>query len=927
MNNRAKTSSDNGLQIACVVVTMTVMVATMGCTREHYRRQADDEVHALVDCASTDPRWPLDDFTIQPDPASRFYDPDNPNCPPMPPDDPTSHGYMECVDCKKGWPHWHDHGNTPQVENPTWLSYLPMGENGAVVLDREGVVRTARIHSRNYQRELESLYLSALDVTFERFRLDSQFFGGNSTFYTADGHLRSGSSSSRLTTDTDLQLRRLFAPGGELVVGVANSLVWQFAGPDSYGANTVLDFSLVQPLLRAGGRQIVLENLTADERALLAEIRDFERFRRDFHIGVIGGSGARAGGYWGLLRSQIEIDNEIANVAALQDSLNRLEAGYESGRDNLQSVERARQRLYSGQSQLLSRKASYKNTLELFLMNLGLPPDLDVRFDDNSLGRFNLRDPVITEARDKVEAALAPLRDPAIAELPDDFRDRTAAMRAECEPLLDLVEQDLQTLVDALPQRSEALELLSSREEFALGEVDSRVADVAELNRRVVERFADFYGPEFPVVNDLVGRLLTTEEDLKWFQGYKARQRQINSNMTGLGAEIVRTLLEIESFEEDPEAFTASVNAVALQEQAANLPNTEAELPAAERQELGEPDEVKIKTIKEVLGDLMGRLSSQLLAMSLVQAQARLDAVTLVPAELAPERAFEIARTHRRDWMNARADLVDTWRQIEIRANALESSVDVTFSGDMGTTDNHPLRFRAPTGRLRVGMRFDAPLTRTAERNAYRRALIDYQQARRNYYAFEDGINQSLRDLLRTMRRSQLDFEINRQAVFIAVTRVDEALIGLEKPVSASQSGPRGTTGTQDLLDALASLLDGQNSFLGAWVDYEVLRMNLDLDLGTMELDDRGMWIDPGSITDDTIGDQGREVIPAPPRALLPGMELSPPEPESVQMPLPETPVLPIEVPVPEEEAQHAAYVERAPDPPEVASISLPTAR
>jgi outer membrane protein TolC len=912
MINRAKTSSANRLQITCILVTVTVMVVAVGCTRDHYRRQADREVYSLVDCAASDPRWPMDDFTIEPDPASRFYDPDNPNCPPMPPDDPTSHGYMQCVDCKKGWPHWHDHGNTSQVENPAWLAYLPMDENGVVVLDRVGVVRTARIHSRNYQRELENLYLSALDVTFERFRFDCQFFGGNSTFYTADGHLRSGSSSSLLNTDTDLQMRRLFAPGGELVVGVANSLVWQFAGPDSYGANTLLDFSLVQPLLRAGGRQVVLEDLTAGERALLAEIRDFERFRNEFHISVIGGLGGfRAGGYWALLRSQVEINNQISNVAALQDSVNRFQAGYESGKDKLQSVEQARQRLYGGQSRLLSLKASYENSLELFLMDLGLPPDLDVGFDDNSLERFNLRDPAITDTRKRVETALDPLRDPAIAELPDDFRDRTAAMRAECEPLLNLVERDLQILVDVLPERSMALELLSSRKEFERGEVDSRVADVAELNRRVVERFADFYGPEFPAVNDLVGRLLTTEEDLKWFMEYKSRQ----NNITGLGAEIVRTLLEIESFEEDPEAITASVNAVALQEQAASRPDVEAELPAAERQEL---DELDVKTPKEVLADLMGLLSSQLLEMSLVQAQARLDAVTLVPIELDPHKAFEIARTHRRDWMNARADLVDTWRQIEVRANALESSVDVTFSGDMGTTDNQPLRFRAPTGRLRVGMQFDAPLTRTAERNAYRQALIGYQQARRDYYAFEDGINQSLRNLLRTMRRNQLDFEITRQSVFIAVTRVDEARIGLEKPVS-SQAGPRSTAGTRDLLDALDRLLVEQNGFLGAWVDYEVLRMNLDLDLGTMELDDRGMWIDPGSITDDTIGAGGLEVIPTPPGAILPGKELTPPVPESVQVP-------PLEALVPDGEAQHAAFVERAPAPPKVTSISLPVA-
>ena len=913
MNNRAKTSSTNGLQIACVVVTATCIVVAMGCTREHYRRQADREVYALVDCASSDPRWPVDDFTIQPDPMSRLYDPNNPNCPPMPPDDLTSHGYMECVDCKKGWPHWHDHGDTPHVENPSWMAYLPMDEDGVIVLDREGVVQAARLHSREYQSELEKLYLSALDVTFQRFRFDCQFFGGNSTFYSTSGRLRGGTSN--LSSDTDLEVRRLLAPGTEIAVGMANSLMWRFAGADTLDTNTLLDFSILQPLLRGAGREVVLENLTARERALLAEIRDFERFRREFHISVIGGSR----GYLGLLRSQVEIRNQISNVAALQDSLDRLEAGYESGKESLLSVEETRQGLYGGQSSLLSLKASYENSTELFLMSLGLPPNLEMRLDDKSLERFDLRDPALTETRDRIEVTLDPLRDPAIVELPDDFRERTATMRGECEPLLDLVERDLQILLDVLPQRSKDLELLSSREEFKRGEVDSRVGDVVDLNRRVVERFADFYGPEFPVVNDLVGRLLSTEDDQKWFEDYKKRQ----TDTTGLGAELVRTLLEIESFEKDPEAFTASANAVAIQEQAANRADAEAELPADERQELDRPDESEIETPKEVLADLVGLLSSQLLEMSLVQAQARLDTVTLLPVELDPDRAFEIARANRRDWMNARADLVDSWRQIEVTADRLESELNVRVLGSVDTVGNNPINFDSVTGQLRVGFDFDAPLTRLTERNAYREALINYQLARRNYYAFEDGINQSLRDTIRTIRLNQLEFEITRQSVFIAAKRVDKSRIDLEAP----SSGQKGTMGTRDLLTGLNSLLTAQNRFLRAWVDYEILRMNLDLDLGTMELDDRGMWIDPGSITDDSIGAEGLEVIPVPPGAILPVMELTPPEPESVQVPPIETPVPLLETPVPEGESRHAAYVERAPDPPEVGSISLPTAR
>ena len=45
----------------------------------------------------------------------------------------------------------------------------------------------------------------------------------------------------------------------------------------------------------------------------------------------------------------------------------------------------------------------------------------------------------------------------------------------------------------------------------------------------------------------------------------------------------------------------------------------------------------------------------------------------------------------------------------------------------------------------------------------------------------------------------------------------------------------------RDLVNALIDLLNVQNDFLSVWVDHEVQRLNLDFDLGTMELDGNGI--------------------------------------------------------------------------------------
>ena len=60
----------------------------------------------------------------------------------------------------------------------------------------------------------------------------------------------------------------------------------------------------------------------------------------------------------------------------------------------------------------------------------------------------------------------------------------------------------------------------------------------------------------------------------------------------------------------------------------------------------------------------------------------------------------------------ARADLVNSWRAIEVVADDLESTLDIVFSGDMQNVGDNPLAIRSSTGRLRAGLQWDSPITR-----------------------------------------------------------------------------------------------------------------------------------------------------------------------------------------------------------------------
>ena len=495
--------------LSCLAAT----VFAVGCSRSFYRRQADGEVYTLIDRARCGTRWDIPDYTISPNPHSRMFQPGSPDFPPQPPDDPVSHRLMRCVDGKRGWPGWKCYGKTPFVANPFWMCYLPHNEVGQITLDRNSAVELALLESPEYQTQLENLYLSALDVTYQRFRFDWQFYGGNDTFFTADGPDRGavgGSSSSLLTVDTDAQLRKLFATGGELVVQAANSLVWQFAGPDDYTAHTLLDFTFLQPLLRAGGRDVVLENLTESERALLANIRQMERFRREFYAQIVAGrnavsgpvrggiglgsvnAGARGSSVGGIMRlmlDQILIRNQESNVEGLRDSLDQLTAFNEAGRVKLLQVEQARQSLISSQIRLLQIKNNYQNSLDSFKIELGLPPQLELQIDDRMLEPFLLMNPRLTQTQAATGEILERLRQREQPLEGYGLSARYEAVRSESLAMLQEVHQDYETLLSVLPARAAQLQALAKRDVFRTGQIDPVVCDVpfASSTRRTIE--------------------------------------------------------------------------------------------------------------------------------------------------------------------------------------------------------------------------------------------------------------------------------------------------------------------------------------------------------------------------------------------------------------------------------------------------------
>jgi hypothetical protein len=830
------------------VLLVSVVIAVSGCSRTGHRLQADREAYNVIAERNVDPRWHADDYSIEIDPRSRYFDPCDPDRPPMPPDDPASNQYMHLVDGMKGWKHWDDNGVRAELENPTWrealAEYVELGADGSVKLNIDSALQLAYVHSPSHQNQLETLYLSALDVTRERFRLDTQFFGGYDAKYHHNGYLKSDQLT--LGADPTLQARRKFANAGELLVGFANSFVVEFGSTGANFASSLANFSFIQPLLRGAGRDIALEQLTFVERALLANLRAYHQYRQGFYtqvaIGELGVAGLQRGGggtsitgfagqgsvsgYIGLLQQLQRIRNTEDNLSLQERTLARLAAFQDIGVIDLVQVDQFRQSIENERANLLQIRNSFELTLDYYKTGtLGLPPDLPIKLDDSLIRQFQL---VAREATE-VEDAIVALQD-HLGELSEDVGIES----------LDQILKDASTLVESLRRQ-----------------MDDVSPDLVRMEEAVPAR-----------------EQTMTNEQKKTFQRDRERLHE--------------GLADLEQQFEQVQAEQKTIR-----------------------------DGLSENTKNATFGKTVVWLTNLLRLVQdsmLVQARARLETVSVETIELDSQDAFGTALANRMDFMNGRAALVDSWRSIQINADALQSVLNVTANGDIRTARNNPVSFRDYTGNLRLGLEFDAPFTRLLERNNYRQSLIDYQRSRRNFIQSHDSLHLGLRGLLRQIEQLRMDLEIQRRAVTIAIRRVDMTRAAFYAPVRPPQPGQRpaqfGPTAATNLLTALSALRNTQNNFMGVWLNYYAARMRLARELGTMKLNEDGRWMDhavSNSSMDNPSNSDAPSLPPALPSEWIELVDRLPQEPDALAPATVETSDGPVEL-----DARHAEPVKEA---------------
>lgn len=343
-----------------------ICLLCLGCSREYYKADADNEVYRIIDN-----KW-KDDFGVK--------------------------ANYKIADA---------------ASSPNDIE-LQKSQNITGVISLAQAVAIATANNRGYQTQKEQLYLSALGLTLERHKYARQWFATVDGGFVKDGDDEDVSFDSSAGVDHTLLLADGVLFGTSIAVDWARFLT----GDSRTTLGTVLTATLEVPLLGTGAGKVARENLTQNERNVLYQIRSFNRFRQNFVVSIISD-------YYRVLRQRDTVTNAENNYEMVADSKQRLQAEADAGIRPPFEVDQAEQNLLGARDNFVRAQQAYQQILDEFKITLALPTDADIELDQNelkALEAIGITEPNFTAA-DAIETALVSRLDLANSA---DFVDDTA---------------------------------------------------------------------------------------------------------------------------------------------------------------------------------------------------------------------------------------------------------------------------------------------------------------------------------------------------------------------------------------------------------------------------------------------------------------------------------------------------------------------
>ena len=197
------------------------------------------------------------------------------------------------------------------------------------------------------------------------------------------------------------------------------------------------------------------------------------------------------------------------------------------------------------------------------------------------------------------------------------------------------------------------------------------------------------------------------------------------------------------------------------------------------------------------------------------------------------EQAIAMAIQTRLDLYTQLDQVQDAARRIELAADELDIALDLNFLVSVpGAADGSFGELEFENAVYSAGLGFDLPLDNKAQRNNYRRALIDYDLATRGYVLALDAVKIDVLRTWREMNEARKSYEISLRGVQINERRVEEAELRAEL----------GLGDIQDTVDSQNDLTSSRTELTSSIVSHNIAKLEFWRDVGLLYVDDNGQW-------------------------------------------------------------------------------------
>ena len=394
-------------------ICLAALLAT-GCGSKFYTEQADRDVYRIVadkDSQQFGRRAPA--FTIQPTASveallkeiqekAKAAPPQEPaepgKAPASGPSDAGKSPAAPAADAERAGPGVARPPPTPGTESKEEAlpSPVPEAGPGAVHLTMADALRLAVRANRDYQSAKETVYLTALALTFQRYLFQPHPTAtGKVDFNNTDN---AGQRAKSWDGSADVGVSQQLADGAVIVGDLGLSALKYISPQLGDTIDSTLNFSLTQPLWRGAGRRIVQENLLQAERNALYAVRTFAKFEQDFAVQI-------ASQYLRILQQRDVVMNAWVNYLSLKDGRERAEWLAKAEILPEFQVDQARQDELRAYNSWIVERQNYVNVLDGFKISLGIPTATEIALAPQELDRLTAQG--LHETQVRLEEATA----------------------------------------------------------------------------------------------------------------------------------------------------------------------------------------------------------------------------------------------------------------------------------------------------------------------------------------------------------------------------------------------------------------------------------------------------------------------------------------------------------------------------------------